>query len=93
MEEGLRAQMVVSGRVQGVFFRQTTFKKAKALGVFGWVRNLNDGRVEALFEGEREKVKEMVNWFKHGPDSAKVYNFEVEWQEYKKEFKGFKIKY
>ena len=85
--------MIASGRVQGVFFRQNTFNKAKELGVFGWVKNLSDGRLEAVFEGEKKKVGEIVNWAKKGPVSAKVNDIKVKWQEYKGEFKGFKLKY
>jgi len=85
--------MIVSGRVQGVFFRQNTLNKAKELGVFGWVKNLSDGRLEAVFEGEKKKVEEIVNWAEKGPVSAKVNDVRVEWQEYKGEFKGFKLKY
>jgi len=93
MKEKTRAHMIVSGRVQGVFFRQNTLNKAKELGVFGWVKNLSDGRLEAVFEGEKKKVEEIVNWAEKGPVSAKVNDVRVEWQEYKGEFKGFKLKY
>jgi acylphosphatase len=85
--------MVVSGRVQGVFFRQNTLSKAKELGVFGWVKNLSDGRLEAVFEGEKKKVEEIVSWAEKGPVSAEVSDIKVKWQEYKGEFKGFKLKY
>ena len=93
MKEKTRAHMIVSGRVQGVFFRQNTLNKAKELGVFGWVNNLPDGRLEAVFEGEKKKVEEIVNWAEKGPVSAEVSDIKVKWQEYKGEFKGFKLKY
>ena len=93
MEEKIRVHVIVSGRVQGVFFRQHTFKKAKELGIFGWVKNLEDGKVEAIFEGEKEKVEKMISWSKQGPASASVDDFEIEWQEYKGEFKNFKVKH
>lgn len=89
----IRAHVFVSGRVQGVFFRSYTREKAQGLGLKGWVRNLKDGRVEALFEGEREKVEVAVDWCRIGPPYAKVTGFEVEWGEYKGEFNGFEVKY
>lgn len=61
-----RARVLVSGKVQGVFYRDTTKKEADRRGVRGWVRNLRDGRVEAAFEGEAEKVDEMVAWCRVG---------------------------
>ena len=67
-----RAHVFVSGMVQGVFFRQKTKQQAESLGVNGWVRNLPDGRVEAVFEGEEEAVKALVKYCNHGPSSARV---------------------
>ena len=68
----------VSGRVQGVSFRQATAAQAKALGLCGWVRNLPDGRVEVLFEGEAGVVKQLAAWLEHGPESARVASLELE---------------
>ncbi len=68
----MRAHVVVSGRVQGVFFRSQTQEKAQQSGVSGWVKNLAEGRVEAVFEGERAKVEQMVKWAKKGPSGAIV---------------------
>ena len=65
-------QVLVSGRVQGVFFRAWTKEKAEILGVTGWVRNLSDGRVEALFQGDENVVEEMVQWCRKGPPMASV---------------------
>ncbi|MFQ6049499.1 MAG: acylphosphatase [Candidatus Paceibacterales bacterium] len=93
MEEKIRAHIFVSGKVQGVFFRENTQKKAQTLEITGWVRNLEDSRVEAVFEGEKEKVEKMVNWAKRGPLFARVNDLEVEWEEYKGEFEDFEIKY
>ncbi|MDM8349439.1 acylphosphatase [Pseudomonas sp. sp1636] len=62
----------VSGRVQGVFFRQATAEQAERLDVDGWVRNLGDGRVEVLFEGEEPAVRELAAWLEQGPPRAKV---------------------
>jgi len=88
-----RAHIFISGRVQGIFFRDNTRKMAEELGVYGWVKNLPDGRVEAVFEGEKEKVEKMIEWSKKGSLIAKVNGIDIEWQEYKGEFENFEIKY
>jgi acylphosphatase len=88
-----RAHIFVSGFVQGVFFRSNTQERARQLGLKGWVRNLEDGRVEAVFEGEKEKVLKMIEWAERGPEFAKVENIEVNWEEYKGEFDDFEIRY
>jgi acylphosphatase len=72
-----RAHVYISGQVQGVGYRLTTTQKAKQAGVNGWVKNLSDGRVEAVFEGEADAVQKMVQWCREGPRSAKVDNVEV----------------
>jgi len=89
----VRAHIYVSGFVQGVFFRYETRDMALELGVNGWVRNLPDGRVEAVFEGDEEKVKRMIEFCRRGPPGARVTNVEVSWEAYKGEFKGFSIRY
>lgn len=93
MAEKIRVHIYISGRVQGVFFRRNTKKKAEKLGIAGWVKNLADGRVEAVFEGEKEKVEEMINWTKKGSLIAKINGIEVDRQEYQGEFKNFEIRY
>ena len=80
------------GRVQGVFFRQSTQYQAERLGVKGWVRNLPDGSVEAVFEGDETSVKGVVDYCRHGPSQAKVQNFEVNYEGYTGEFDSFSIK-
>ena len=75
------------------FFRQNTQTKARELGLKGWVKNLDDGRVEAIFEGEKEKIEKMIEWLKKGPTLAKVTNLKAEWQKYQAEFDGFEIRY
>jgi len=72
-----RVRVVVSGRVQGVFYRATCAARARELGVRGWVRNLPDGRVEAAFEGEDAAVDAMVAWCREGPPYARVEHLEV----------------
>lgn len=93
MNEKVRVHIVVSGRVQGVFFRSETQEKAKELGLTGWVKNLAEGRVEAVFEGERDKVEQLVEWAKKGPSGAIVEHLDLVWEEYKGEFNGFEIRY
>jgi acylphosphatase len=89
----VRAHVYVSGRVQGVFFRYETKGLADELGVKGWVRNLPDGRVEAVFEGEEELVRRMVEFCKKGPPGARVTDVKVEWEEYRGEFNRFSIRH
>ncbi|MEM3588072.1 MAG: acylphosphatase [Candidatus Jordarchaeaceae archaeon] len=89
----VRAHVFVSGRVQGVFFRDHTKNAADRLGVSGWVKNLSDGRVEAVFEGEKDKVEEMIQICKRGPPLAKVTDIKVTFEEYTGEFKNFSIRY
>ncbi|MGD0406670.1 MAG: acylphosphatase [Candidatus Bathyarchaeia archaeon] len=87
-----RAHVFVSGRVQGVFFRQKTKQQAESFGVTGWVRNLPDGRVEAVFEGEEEAVKALVEYCHHGPSYATVTNIDASWEDYRGEFSDFKMR-
>ncbi len=88
-----RAHVYVSGRVQGVFFRSTTREEAQKRGITGWVKNLRDGRVEAVFEGEEEDVQEMVDFCHEGSRSARVNEVEVDWEEYKGDFSNFEVRY
>jgi acylphosphatase len=85
----IRLHIFVSGRVQGVFFRQSTQLRGQILGVKGWARNLPDGRVEAVFEGEESAVKKLVEFSKHGPSVARVENVEVNYEKYIGEFSSF----
>lgn len=91
--EKARAHVFISGLVQGVFFRWNTKKMADKLQLSGWVRNLPDGRVEAIFEGDKESIEKMIEWCKKGPSEAIVEKVEIIWEEYKSEYKGFKIVY
>ena len=80
-EENLkRAHVLISGIVQGVNFRYYTCQQADRLGVVGWVRNLLNGRVEAVFEGEQSAVENMLEWCREGPRSARVEHLEIEWE-------------
>lgn len=86
-----RAHVFVSGRVHGVFFRAETADLAHNLGVMGWVRNLPDGRVEALFEGEKENVEKAVEFCRRGPPGAYVQELDVDWEDWKGEFRDFRV--
>lgn len=77
----VRRRVVVSGRVQGVFFRDSCQREAGAAGVTGWVRNRRNGAVEAVFEGEPASVERMVDWCRHGPAGARVDTVEVHHEE------------
>lgn len=77
MDHVNRARVVVSGTVQGVYFRDSCRREAVALRVDGWVRNLPDGRVEAVFEGAPDAVDAMVEWTHHGPPQASVTHVDV----------------
>jgi acylphosphatase len=88
-----RAHVFVAGRVQGVFFRSATKHNADRYNVKGWIRNLPDGRVEAVFEGEKEAVQKLIEFCKHGPSSARVTNVDFTWENYTGEFASFKLKY
>jgi acylphosphatase len=88
-----RAHVFVSGRVQGVFFRSQTKHNAEHRGVKGWVRNLPDGRVEAVFEGEKEVVEAMIEFCKHGSSGARVTNVNFMWEPFTGTFDNFRIKY
>ena len=88
-----RAHVFVSGKVQGVYFRATTREEARERGVTGWVRNLDDGRVESVFEGERGDVESMVEFCHEGSSAARVKDVEVEWEDAPGGFGGFEIRY
>jgi acylphosphatase len=89
----IRAHVFVSGRVQGVFFRSETRDEAKKRGVKGWVRNLPDGRVEAVFEGEEREVKMLIEFCKRGPSGARITDVQVIMEDYTGEFNDFEVRY
>lgn len=88
----VRAHLIISGRVQGVWFRASTREVAQKLGVNGWVRNIPGGRVEAVFEGDPEAVSKAIEWCHQGPPGARVEKVDVSWEEPQGE-KGFTIRY
>jgi acylphosphatase len=87
----VRAHVIVRGMVQGVYFRVHTRDEAIACNVKGWVKNRRDGGVEAVFEGNEEDVKKVIDWCHRGPAWARVTDVRVDWQEYAGEFKEFII--
>ncbi|MBK6517373.1 MAG: acylphosphatase [Polyangiaceae bacterium] len=86
-----QVNLVVRGRVQGVFFRASTQREARRLGLTGWVKNRQDGAVEVCVEGEEEELKELVAWAHHGPTAARVERVDVRWRGYAGEFPDFRI--
>lgn len=87
-----RAHVFVSGRVQGVYYRDSCRVKAEAVGARGWVRNLRDGRVEAVFEGPEKVVQEMVAWCHLGPPAAQVAGVDASWDEAEEGLAAFEIR-
>jgi len=88
-----RAHLFISGRVHGVFFRAFTRDIAHSIGLNGWVRNLRDGRVEALFEGEKGLIEQAIKECYNGPPGAGVSDIDVTWETFTGEEKGFSIRY
>jgi len=91
MKQKVREHVFIGGRVQGVFFRQNILIQARSSGVKGWVRNLADGRVEAVFEGVALAVNKVVAYCRYGPKNAEVQKVEVSYEKYSGEFNDFKI--
>jgi acylphosphatase len=87
-----QAHVFVDGKVQGVYFRDTTRKTAEENGVEGWVRNLSDGRVEAVFQGDRDDVEAMIDFCHEGPPRARVEGVDVEWVDEDPDLAGFRIR-
>lgn len=88
-----RIRIFVTGKVQGVFFRQALKVMAKKNNVFGWVKNLKDGRVEAVLEGEDENVGRLIEWSHGGPANARVEDVEIINEKYVNEFDKFDVLY
>ena len=91
--ENSRVRVIITGLVQGVFFRASTREMAVNKGLKGWVRNLPDGNVEALFEGPGEMLEEAVSWCRHGPRGASVAAIQETWGKYSGKFDRFEIRY
>lgn len=86
-----RAHILVCGRVQGVFFRDHTRTWASSLGLTGWVRNLRDGRVEVVAEGDKENIESLIRRLEEGPPLSMVEKVDVDWEDGRGEFSDFRI--
>lgn len=86
-----RVRILIMGLVQGVFFRREITDLARRLCLAGWVKNLPDGRVEAIVEGEKMEIDKLIQFCRVGPAGARVRNLEVEWSDFTGEFHNFKI--
>ena len=93
MREKARVKVTVKGFVQGVGYRFFAVRQANNLGVKGYVKNLLNGDVEAVAECERETIEKFIESLKRGPSFSKVVDVEIEWEDYKGEFKGFDIRF
>ena len=89
----IRTHVYITGKVQGVYFRQNMRNVARKHNVNGWVKNLKDGRVEAVFEGEEDNVHQVIEWCHIGPTGARVDDVDVIYEEYRGEFDSFDIIY
>ncbi len=87
----VRAVLTIAGRVQGVFYRQSTKNTADQLGLTGWVKNCREGSVEAIFEGDQEIVEAAIEWCWQGPPSAQVVDITIKWHDFQDEFSDFKV--
>jgi acylphosphatase len=88
-----RAHLLIRGRVQGVFYRAFTRDIASHLGLNGWVRNLDNGSVEALLEGRKEDIEQAITHYHKGPPGARVEDIRVTWEDYKGDLEGFQVRY
>ena len=91
--DSISVKLIIKGRVQGVYYRVNMQKVAKENSVFGWVRNLSDGNVEALLEGYQANVNHVVQWSKIGPENAKVDDVIVDFKEYTGKYGDFLIQH
>lgn len=89
--EDARVNIIVTGQVQGVFFRASALERAQSLNLTGWVKNLPDGSVELLVEGSRYALEDLVTWCKNGPPEAEVEDVIVRWLRHEGEFRTFMI--
>ncbi len=88
----VRANVIVTGLVQGVFYRANTVEIAQSFTLTGWIKNNPNGSVEAIFEGDERSIMDMIEWCGKGPSSARVENVNVTWNEYKNEFSDFTVR-
>lgn len=88
----VRVELRIQGKVQGVFYRASAAREAEALGLLGWVRNTNDGAVEAVAEGPRPQVEAFVAWCRQGPAGARVDDVVANWSPARAEFSEFSVR-
>jgi len=93
MSTGSRVHIIVSGIVQGVFFRAHTQQVARSLRLTGWVRNLSDGRVEIVAQGPKDALDKLVEWCRHGPSMSRVDKTDVQWEDFAGTFEDFDVRY
>ena len=91
--EKARAHLFIDGRVQGVFYRAFTREVAHSLALDGWVKNLRDGRVETVLEGEKKVIQQAIQKFYAGPPGARVSNIDIQWEQYTGKEVGFSVRY
>ncbi len=86
-----QVQVIVRGRVQGVYFRASAQREARRLGLTGWVKNRPDGGIEILVEGEEDALKDLIGWAHRGPSAARVERVDVRWRGFAGDFSDFRI--
>jgi acylphosphatase len=91
-DERARVRIIISGRVQGVFFRRATAEQGRILGITGWVRNLADGSVELVGEGKRRNLELLLAWTRKGPPHARVEAVQTQWELCQDEFLQFEVR-
>jgi acylphosphatase len=91
-DERARVRIIISGRVQGVFFRRAAAEQARILGITGWVRNLADGSVELVGEGKRRNLELLLAWTRMGPPHARVDAVQAQWEPCQGEFRRFEVR-
>lgn len=89
--DNIRVHLIIEGRVQGVFFRDSTKRQARSLGVTGWVRNMRNGNVEVVAEGPEDRVRQLVDWCRRGPSAARVDRVQEDREAYGGEFDDFSV--
>jgi len=91
--KNIRATVRFKGLVQGVGFRHFTYRQAQILNLTGWVRNLANGEVEAVFEGRESVIRQAIDGCRQGPAGGRIDEMEIDWEEYRGEFEGFGIRF
>ncbi len=86
-----RVQLMISGRVQAVYFRASAQREARRLGLTGWAKNRTNSTLEITVEGDEERVKEFLGWAQHGPSTARVDRVDTKWRGYTGDFDSFRI--